>query len=472
MGVSSSLTFWPFLELTRQIDVGYGGSNSAPVAVDWTEYGWGTQAWRNVQETALQASKDNNLIVDFTLGPNQGAGVPSPVDGNGLLWDLASFNTTLSNGSFTGVLPGWGTGTFVSASVGLVTSIVNQSVTQYTYGSPSTEYVLVSTLSNSSLQDLTYQVQPEGTLTFRAPSGARTGNWTLFAYYLVHSEFREAASPAELVATVPQSPVTSYVQNGSWVVDHFSADGAQVFIDFWETYLLNGSDTKSLLAEVGNYLWEDSQEYTQGVYILWTPEYQDTFLANRGYSVNQYIPLLFNSQTFLSTQPWYVTDEPDAGASHVTDYRQTLTELNAIYLETLRGWANSLGVQLSAQVAYNLPMDMLDNMPLVNGPEVETLGLDHSIEYYRQAAGPIQLAGKRILSTECGAIRGEVYYQTIPDLLWDVKRSVAGAVNNFILHGMPYSGDYPNTTWPTFTTVRPFPFLRSGGRNGWYTLEH
>ena len=29
----------------------------------------------DVQDTALQATKDNGLIVDFTLGPNQGAGV-------------------------------------------------------------------------------------------------------------------------------------------------------------------------------------------------------------------------------------------------------------------------------------------------------------------------------------------------------------------------------------------------------------
>ena len=48
----------------------------------------------------------------------------------------------------------------------------------------------------------------------------------------MHSEFRECASPDEVNATVPQSPVTNYVQNGSWAVDHFSANGAQLVIDF------------------------------------------------------------------------------------------------------------------------------------------------------------------------------------------------------------------------------------------------
>ena len=147
-----------------------------------------------------------------------------------------------------------------------------------------------------------------------------------------------------------------------------------------------------------------------------------------------------------------MTNELDGGASHVTDYRQTLTELNAKYLDALTGWANSLGVQFSTQVAYKLPLDMVENMPLVNEPEVETLDFRHAIDWYRQAAGAVHLAGKRILSTECGAFRNQVCYQTIPDLLWDVKRSVSGTVNNFILHGMPYSGDYPEATWPTFTT--------------------
>ena len=225
-----------------------------------------------------------------------------------------------------------------------------------------------------------------------------------------------------------------------------------MIIDFWESYLLNGSNTKQLLADVGNYLWEDSQEFIQAVYVFWTPGLQSNFLANRGYSINKYIPLLFHQQTQLQTQPWYITDEVDAGASHVTDYRQTLTELNIAYLDTLNGWANSLGVQFSAQVVYNLPMDMAQNMPLVNGPEIETLGFGHNIDWYRQAAGAVHLAGKRVLSSESGAFRNQVFYQTIPDLLWDVKRSIAGTVNNFILHGMPYSGEYPDTTWPTFTT--------------------
>ncbi|CAJ2509525.1 Uu.00g145510.m01.CDS01 [Anthostomella pinea] len=34
----------------------------------------------------------------------------------------------------------------------------------------------------------------------------------------------------------------------------------------------------------------------------------------------------------------------------------------------------------------------------------------------------------------------------------DISRSLAGGVNQFVIHVYPYSGYYPNTTWPGFTT--------------------
>ena len=114
-------------------------------------------------------------------------------------------------------------------------------------------------------------------------------------------------------------------------------------------------------------------------------------------------------------------DSADAGASYVTDYRQTvsiilallnhranikkLTELNQICLQTLSDWSERiLGIQFSAQVVYNLPMDMLSNVPYVNAPECETLAFLGSVNGYRQFAGPANLAGKRIISSELGAV--------------------------------------------------------------------
>ena len=94
----------------------------------------------------------------------------------------------------------------------------------------------------------------------------------------------------------------------------------------------------------------------------------------------------------------------------------------------------------------------LANVPIVDAPETESLDFSDLIDGYRQYSGPANLARRRIVSSECGAVRGEAYIETLPELLWKVKRSYAGSVNQFVFHGFPYSGQYGNTTWPTWTT--------------------
>ncbi|KAH0342708.1 hypothetical protein KCU83_g9209, partial [Aureobasidium melanogenum] len=402
---------------------------------------------RQLQDTALRASKDNNLNIDLALGPNQGAGVPAPYDSDGLQWDLQPFNITVPiGGLFNDVLPGWGTGPLISASTALLIETINGTSAVY------------KKLSHQSLADITNMVDSQGHLTYQFPPETAGEEHVVFAYYLIHSGYREQQSPELVIPGVAQSPVTHWIQNGSWVVDHFSSNGAQVVIDFWEQHLLNGSDTAQLLREVGKYIWEDSQEFAANVF--WTPALASTFQASHGYSVNTYLPILLHGNSGLviptsgpsATPTYYITDEIDSGDSHVADYRQTLTALNAEYLTALTRWAHSIGIQSSTQVVYNLPMDMLANIPDVDAPETETLGFSHNIDAYRQFAGPANLAGKQVISSEAGAVMLQAYQQTIPELLWDLKRSIVGGVNSFVLHGYPYSGNYVNSTWPTWTT--------------------
>lgn len=176
-------------------------------------------------------------------------------------------------------------------------------------------------LSEKSLTDVTQLVSSSGYLKYKPDKISEGLDQVLFAFYLVHSEYREVQSQAEVTAAVPQSPITSYTQNGSWAVDHFSTEGAQVVVDFWQKSLLDG-ETQTLIRRTGNYLWEDSQEYS--VSTFWTPRLQNTFLANRGYFVNKYIPLLVGSGGGSTMSTAYLTDEDDQGASHVVDYQQTV----------------------------------------------------------------------------------------------------------------------------------------------------
>ncbi|KAH8886246.1 hypothetical protein GQ53DRAFT_750777 [Thozetella sp. PMI_491] len=53
--------------------------------------------------------------MDFAMGPNQGQGVPTRADDEGLQLDLIPFTEPIpANGTFEGVLLGWGTGELVA----------------------------------------------------------------------------------------------------------------------------------------------------------------------------------------------------------------------------------------------------------------------------------------------------------------------------------------------------------------------
>ena len=118
------------------------------------------------------------------------------------------------------------------------------------------------------------------------------------------------------------------MENGSWVVDHYSSTGAQLVIDFWEEYLLD-NNTRSLIEEVGNYGWEDSQEFGAGTLVWWTPQLLDAFRSGRGYNLTKYLPLIYQynneAPAPLASPDHYYTNEDDQGQSHINDYWQTVS---------------------------------------------------------------------------------------------------------------------------------------------------
>ncbi|KAL9067682.1 MAG: hypothetical protein Q9157_006735 [Trypethelium eluteriae] len=402
------------------------------------------------------------------MGPNQGQGVPSPEDSEGLAWDLYSYNISVPLGeSYSNILPGWGIGKLQAVVGGRIVSSFNITVPPTASFGGTAELNATGTypslpgdtpanrtqvtLAANSLQDLTAHVGSDGRLSYTCLQNSTGSGCTLFVIYLIHSDYRAQQDPEFLGG--PQTAPQSWLQNGSWAVDHFSALGAQIITNFWEQFVLTNG-TRELLMSVGNYGWEDSIEIRENLF--WTENYTTIFQIEHGYDITKYLPILFhqNNVGFGSAPPvWWVTDEPDFGNSHIADYRETLGTLYGTYLQTLTKWANDyLDLQFSAQVSYNLAMDMLQNVPNVDAPECESLGFNHLIDGYRQYCGPANLAGKRLVSTEIGANPDEAYQLTLPELMWDVKRSIAGSVTQFVFHGFPYSGPYGNTTWPGFTT--------------------
>lgn len=223
----------------------------------------------------------------------------------------------------------------------------------------------------------------------------------------------------------------------------------------WRLGITLGGSTSSNLTVLANAVSrEDSIEIDANVY--WTKYFAQDFRVIHGYGINKWLPILFHRNGhYENSNPsvWWVTDEPDHGNGHIADYRATLAKGYQAYLTGLNEWAERyLNLQASAQISYNLPMDMLENIPYVDAPECESLDFSDLIDGYRQYSGPANLAERRIVSSECGAVKGEGFVQTLPELMWKAKRSYAGSIRQFVFHGMPYSGDYGNTTWPVFTT--------------------
>lgn len=67
----------------------YGGElGGPPVGVNWSTYGFGSPAHLGLFTSALEAHKEAGLVMDFSLGPNQGQGIPAHPDDEGLQWDL------------------------------------------------------------------------------------------------------------------------------------------------------------------------------------------------------------------------------------------------------------------------------------------------------------------------------------------------------------------------------------------------
>jgi len=243
-------------------------------------------------KTFAQATKDNGLIMDFAMGPSQGQGVPAPYNDDGKAWDLKVIQTKVpSNTSFNSVLDGWGTGPLEAVVLA---------------GSPIGGDK--KTVAASTLVDVTRDVTEDGQLNLTVPL-SDAYDYTLFSAYLIHSHWQAQDSP--LLMEGPQTAPESWVQNGSWAVDHFSARGAQLATKFWEEHMLNDG-VLELVQEVGNYAWEDSVEIRQNY--RWTEGFLQRFENEHRYDLKRFLPVIFG----------FKTDQWDEGERYTMDYRSTV----------------------------------------------------------------------------------------------------------------------------------------------------
>lgn len=139
-------------------------------------------------KTALQATSDIGLIMDFAMGPNQGQGVPAEVGSEGLAWDLAQYNVSVPiGGVFNATVPGWdnvdseGNWSLQAVTIGLLTNSTNASTVVAGFTEGTTVYYIKSVLAVDSLKDITDDVKPDGTISYQFPESSHGIEYLLFA---------------------------------------------------------------------------------------------------------------------------------------------------------------------------------------------------------------------------------------------------------------------------------------------------
>ncbi|KAL3263330.1 hypothetical protein ABHI18_001867 [Aspergillus niger] len=412
----------------------YGGSLAPqPAGADWATYGFGTPAFNAIFKASLQSAKSTGMIFDFALGPSQGQGVPANPNDEGLHWDLAPFNVSVPpNGTYNGQIPGWGTGelvSLVSARVMNTSTVVNPASSLFsTPANNATRLVLAA----GSLVDHTDAVSVDGkvSLSFNV---SEHSTYRLFAYY----QYQDLVKNLD----IHESSTGSIFDNGSYT----------------ENYILNDTDIKSLFQEVGRYGWEDSIEIKSN--ISWSPSLPGIFEQINGYQLGKYLPLVMYGNNNPGVQPSYpgnlecVLDREDQGQGYVNDFRAALEKGYQVYLDTLSAWLEGLGLGYSAQVSYNLPINMEVNINHVIAPECESLAFNNNIDGYRQFPGVANLANlaqKNVIPNEMGANLEKAFALPVSELLGQINTAFAGGVNQIVLHGQSYTGDYHKTTWPGY----------------------
>ncbi|KAK3356690.1 hypothetical protein B0T25DRAFT_451217 [Lasiosphaeria hispida] len=423
-----------------------------PVSTNWSTYGFGTPAFRELLRAALRETAGRGLTFDFAVGPNTAAGVPAVPGTQGLAMELVSGAKVVNGSARVGRVPGpvlefnhaplngwvhepenWGASEVVAVLVGKVKSRAKKS--------GKGEVVV---LEAGSVVDVTSRLKG-GEVDWET-TGDRAASWVVMAFYQRYSNERSCVS-------VAQAP--NWVGNGSWMVDHFSPAGAKKVTDFWDQQLLNDKEIDGLMRQVGMYSWEDSMEMMSTLW--WTPEFLQRFERARGYSATKFLPAFFQAKNLWNGygDPYDTTytfeGEPNDGGKYAEDYRLTLTEGYQDFLAQHQKWAADRGMSHSTQPGYNMPLDMSAAIPLVGAPELESLGFGESIDTYRQFTGPAHLFNVNVISTEIGAQRGGAYAQTVPTLLNLFRDSFAAGVNTLVVHGFAYNGVYPGTTWPGYT---------------------
>lgn len=146
----------------------------------------------------------------------------------------------VTNGSAEISIPGWGSGKLVALVSASVISQGNKSTSANTIAATARSYdsYIQFLVDDQSLQDLTAEVSHDGRLAIPQSEVNTTTKTWIFAFYQRRTGTRNLLFANNVTRSI--------FDNGSYVVDHFSAKGARRVADFWETHILDPETTRLL----------------------------------------------------------------------------------------------------------------------------------------------------------------------------------------------------------------------------------
>ncbi len=428
-------------EIVREVneiaDAGFKGVEIADVHhglpddnLDIEKFPWGGERWKAAVEAALEAGAERGVSIDITLGPSWPASVPgvTPQDEAAMV-EIAHGIAELDAGAaFDDALPrpeldaaaGVEKETLIGVHAAILTEIPEKGPHK---------------LDQDSLVDLTDLVEDER-LSWEAPEDGET--WVILAYWLRGSGLRPEGG--------------KHTDPLPYVVDHFSLVGANAVIDYFNANVITPR-MKELFPKSGGAFFEDSLEVDTDA-TLWTHNIENEFQERMGYELREYFPIILQHNTK------YAYDFVDFKNDRVRDdFNQVMSDLyTENHLLPIKEWAHSLDMKYRVQ-AYGLEQDSVEQAGILDIPETESLGAKNPDDYRVIASGR-DMGGKKILSSETGAVFGQGYNSTWTgsshhDMLHIIGATFAGGVNQTVMHGYPYR-TAPGAKWPGFAPFSPY----------------
>ncbi len=439
-------------ELRREVneiaDAGFGGVEIADVYdsvstyIDPKRYGWGTQQWNKSIAIVMDEAEKRGMTVDLTVGPHWPSALPTITpQSDAAAKEMVHGKTIVTAGTtYSGALPdpvadpsGVTDG---NPDPDVKTELLAVLAVECESSCSADDDDDSIALIKSTTVDLTSQAT-DGQITWTAPS---SGNWVLLAFY--------GRTTGQIVnmydSNTDNAPVTD---PQSYVVDHFSSDGSQAVIDYWNKALLTPA-VLSGLRKTGGSIFEDSLELKALQY--WTKGALDEFEDNRGYSVVKYLPVLMYQSTSHTTPVFtYVNEDFAERVRH--DWSKTMGEMwQENHQDALYKWAKNKGFSLRNQ-PYGGPLDTALGAATTGQPEGESLGFGDEPGGFQTIRAGRDMGNGGIVSDEMGAFMSGGYAtQWTTDMLPTMNRNYAFGVNQLYIHGYAYD-TAPGVSWPGFS---------------------